>query len=116
VRDAVILNLSIGQFFSAGVLMISILQISNWFTRKNINKTLALFILSQFAAYMTPCKWFDTLYYSVLPIVYYLCGSAFFIISVIDYYFFAFHPLEKNIFLDQDYYEKIDLLSKSVEV
>lgn len=105
IKNALFLNLNIAQFFASGILILCILQLSNWFTRKNINKTLALFILSQFAGYMTPMTWIDLLYFSVQPIVYYFCGSGLLLVSISDHYLFAFHPLEKNIFLDQDFYE-----------
>ena len=39
-------NLEVAQFAASGVVIINILQISNWFTQKHINKILALFCLS----------------------------------------------------------------------
>ena len=61
---------------------------------------LALFLMMQFAGYLTPVDWIVRLYDSVHPIIYWCCGVGMLIISMIDRYVFAFHPLEKNIFLD----------------
>ena len=51
---------------------------------------------------MTPLEWIDKLFYSVQPLVYWTCGIGMVFISAVDWVIFAFHPLEKNIFLDQD--------------
>ena len=56
--------------------------------------------MMQFAGYLTPVDWIVRLYDSVHPIIYWCCGVGMLIISMIDRYVFAFHPLEKNIFLD----------------
>ena len=37
------------------------------------------------------------------------------LISVLDKFVFAFHPLEKNIFLDQDTYSKETKMTKLVK-
>ena len=39
-------NLEVAQFVASGIVIINILQISNWFTQKHINKMLALYCLS----------------------------------------------------------------------
>ena len=54
---------------------------------------LALYLLSQFAAYMTPLEWIDKLYYSVHPIIYWISGLLMLVMTVIDKWIFAFHPL-----------------------
>lgn len=102
VKPALFQNLNFAQFFASAILLLTTLQISNWVTRKNINKILALFFLTQFAAYSTPLDWVEDLYSSVTPVVYYTCSAGFALITVVDFYFWAFHPLEKNIFLDQE--------------
>ena len=50
---------------------------------------------------MTPLEWIETLFYSVQPHIYWTCGLCISLITVLEWFFFAFHPLEKNIFLDQ---------------
>lgn len=77
-------NLMVAQLVASGVVIISILQISNWFTQRNINKVLALFLLSQFAGYMTPVDWVSQLYDAVTPIVYYCCGVGMLVITIVD--------------------------------
>lgn len=80
--------------------MMSIMQLSNWFTSQHINKVLTIFLMMQFFGYMTPMYFIEELQWSVNPIVYFFCGGGMGLISILDHYFFAFHPLEKNIFLD----------------
>jgi len=49
---------------------------------------------------MTPVNWITELYDSVQPTVYYCCGAGMLVITVVDQFVFALHPLQKNIFLD----------------
>ena len=72
-----------------------------------------MFLLSQFAGYMTPMDWIKGLFYSVPPVTYFSAGAGMILISIFDQFFFAFHPLEKNIFLDQDRFDN-KVLVKSV--
>ena len=76
---------------------------------------MALFQLVQFAAYMTPLNWIEDLLFSVFPVVYWFLGGCMILISVLDKFVFAFHPLEKNIFLDQDTYSKETKMTKLVK-
>ena len=59
-----------------------------------------MFLLSQFAGYMTPMDSIEGLFYSVPPVTYYSAGAGMILVSFVDQFLFAFHPLEKNIFLD----------------
>jgi len=86
----------------AGVVIICILQLSNWFTQKHINKVISLFLLTQIAGYKTPLHYIHPLFDSVGPLIYWIGAVMIILISIVDYYAFAFHPLQKNIFLDQD--------------
>lgn len=95
-------NLMVAQLLGSGVVIINILQVSNWFTQRHINKMLALFLMTQFAGYITPLEVNSHLYDSVQPTVYWVCGGVMLLISIVDKYSFAFHPLQKNIFLDQE--------------
>ena len=105
-KQAFVTNLQLSQLTASGVVLINILQISNWFTQKNINKVLALYLMMQFAGYMTPMEWIKSMYESVEPIVYWYCGIGMLLISILDHFVFAFHPLEKNIFLYQDKFKE----------
>ena len=67
---------------------------------------LALYTMSQFAGYMTPLNWIPSLYYSVNPIIYWSLATGILIATVLDWFVFAFHPLQKNIFIDQDMYQE----------
>jgi len=49
---------------------------------------------------MTPLDWIDYLYDSVSARVYWTSAVGMLLITVIEKFVFAFHPLEKNIFLD----------------
>ena len=53
-KSAVLLNLNLAQILAAGVVIANILQITNWFQQKHINKILAIYLGSQFAGYQTP--------------------------------------------------------------
>ena len=39
-------NLMVAQLLGSGVVIINILQVSNWFTQRHINKMLALFLMT----------------------------------------------------------------------
>lgn len=43
----------------SGIVVISIVQLSNWFTQRHINKVLAFYLMSQIAGYQTPLAWID---------------------------------------------------------
>ena len=83
----------VAQILGSGIVIICILQISNWFTQRHTNKMLALFLLTQFAGYMTPTEWIHELYDSVHSVVYFCCSGGMILISIADKYMFAFHPL-----------------------
>ena len=55
---------------------------------------------------MTPVIWIRELNYTVYPVVYYSSGVGMFLISVFDYKYFSFFPLQRNIFLDQEFNDK----------
>ena len=93
IKQGFLNQLMVAQFLGSGVIIINILQISNWFTQMHINKMLALFLMTQFGGYMTPLDWIEKLYDSVHPIVYWGCGGGMLAISIVDKYIFAFHPL-----------------------
>ena len=61
---------------------------------------LAIYLMSQIAGYETPLAWIDNLNFSVQPWTYYAAAGAMAILSVIDFYIFAMHPLQKNLFVD----------------
>ena len=80
--------------------VISVLQLSNWFTQKHCNKMLALLFLSEFTGYITPLNFIADLEWSVRPVIFWVGGSFMVLISILEWFIFAFHPLQKNIFLD----------------
>ena len=55
---------------------------------------------------MTPLNWIEELYYSVHPIIYWSLAGGILLVSLVDWFVFAMHPLEKNIFIDQDTYQE----------
>ena len=40
------------------------------------------------------------------PKIYWILAGGIFLVSLIDWFVFAMHPLEKNIFIDQDMYQE----------
>ena len=58
--------------------------------------------------------WIEDLYWSVQPKVYWSLGSLFIFMTLADHLMFAFHPLEKNIFLDQDVFQQESKLQKAI--
>lgn len=63
---------------------------------------------------MTPLTWIEELYWSVTPLIYWILGVAMIVLSILDYYSYAFHPLEMNIFLDQDILQDHTKMTKLV--
>ena len=55
---------------------------------------------------MTPLDWIISLGYTVQPVVYYSSGVGMILISIFDYKYFTFFPLQRNIFLDQEFNDK----------
>jgi len=55
----------------------------------------------QFLAYLTPFNYIPACKYAAEPKWYYIFSAIFFVVTVIDYWAFYFHPLQKSIFLDQ---------------
>lgn len=55
---------------------------------------------------MTPLNWIRSLGYTVQPVVYYSSGVGMILISIFDYKYFTFFPLQRNIFLDQEFNDK----------
>ena len=55
---------------------------------------------------MTPMRWIRSLNYTVYPVVYYSSGVGMILISIFDYKYFTFFPLQRNIFLDQEFNDK----------
>ena len=43
-----------------------------------------MFLLSQFAGYMTPMDWIEGLFYSVPPVTYYSAGAGMILVSFVD--------------------------------
>ena len=94
--------MSLAQVLAAGLILINILQVYNWFTTKHICTMLALYFLAQFLGYMTPINFVSALYWSAEPIMYYIGGVLFILFAIIDIWAFQFNPLQINIFLDQE--------------
>ena len=57
-------------------------------------------MLMQVAAFNTPFQWNEDLNESPGPLMYWLCSIVMFLLTMIEKYTFAFHPLQKNIFHD----------------
>ena len=92
--------MSLAQILAAGLVLINILQVYNWFKRKHICTMLALYFLAQFLGYMTPITLLKNLYWAATPILYYIGGGLFTLFAVVDIWAFKFNPLQINIFLD----------------
>ena len=88
------------QMSAAGLLLINILQVYNWFTQKHICTMLALYFLAQFLGYMTPIKLLHFLFDAAKPRMYYIGGAAFAFLGFLDIWVFYFNPLQVNIYLD----------------
>ena len=51
---------------------------------------------------MTPLQFLSDLFYSVYPVVYFTAAGIFVLVTILEKWVFAFHPLQKDIFIDQD--------------
>ena len=80
--------MSLAQIFAAGLVLINILQVYNWFTTRHICTMLALYFLSQFLGYMTPIYMIEQLYWAAYPKMYYIGGVLFFAFAIIDIWAF----------------------------
>ena len=54
---------------------------------------LALLFLSEFTGYITPLNFIADLEWSVKPVVFWVGGSFMVLISILEWFIFAFHPL-----------------------
>ena len=82
------------------------LQVYNWFSKRYIQVILIIFFMMQFFGYLTPSNvlsFHETeCDYLAEPMFFFVCGAGMLILGTIDIWTFCFHPLQKNIFLDQD--------------
>ena len=58
------------------------------------------YFLMEVVGYATPLEYIPKCQWSAPPIWYFCNGVAMFGLGVLDYWTFAFNPLQKNIFLD----------------
>ena len=79
------------------VILTSVLQLYNWFA--NRDRVLAAYISAELCAYMLES--FLTKSDKKQPIFYYLCGSIFVLIALIDKYTFLVHPASVKLILEQ---------------
>ena len=92
---------SFAQILAAGLVLINILQVYNWFTHRHICTMLALYFIAQFLGYMTPIVLLENLYDAAKPRMYFIGGVVFTFLGLLDFWSFWFNPLQVNIFLDQ---------------
>ena len=81
------------QLFAAGQILINLLQVYNWFKRKQICTMLALYFIAQFLAYLTPAQMDQRVYWACQPIWYYIGGGVFIVLGILDCWAFQFNPL-----------------------
>lgn len=96
------------------MILISILQIYNWFSHTHICTLLALYFCAELCGYLTPIPLLPAEYYyqAAYPKCYFILGTIFILLAVLDLYIFTFSPLEKNILVD---HRKSILLSPEEE-
>lgn len=98
----------LAQILSAGIIIINILQVYNWFMQKYITTMIGLYFIAQFLGYMTPVPGQVTVItkdegmFMSKPYIYYICAGAMFLLGLLDIVVFQFNPMQKNIFLDQE--------------
>ena len=94
---------NLAQIAAAGIVIINILQVYNWFNEKYINTMIGFYFLAQFLGYMVPLPVLNSGgYWAAQPECYYVAGSAMIFLGVLDHWTFSFNPLQKNIFLDKE--------------
>ena len=77
-----------------------------------------MFFLMQFLGYLTPMNYVKKCDEDpAQPVFYYSYAGAIFVLAMLDFWAFFFHPLQKDIFLDQEMPEKLTkpLWEKTVE-
>lgn len=77
--------------------------IYNWFSKRYIQLVLIFYMLAQYIGFVIPVPVLEnTEVFTPKPIVFFIFGASMFIFAIIDYFTFAFHPLQKNILLEQE--------------
>ena len=96
-------------------MLINILQVYNWFSKRYIQVILILYFLMQFLGYLTPVDYLVECQYAPHPYFYYAFAFAFLVLSVLDCWVFYFHPLQKDIFFDQEMFDQAPATSPKRE-
>ena len=63
---------------------------------------MSIYFLAYFIAYISPFEWVTTLYFAIRPWGFYASSMTMFALTIIDYFSFDFHPLQKNIIYDNE--------------
>ena len=83
------------------MVLISILQIYNWFSKRVIQPALILYFSMQFLGYLTPIQYKEKCDWAAPGFWYFIFGPIMALLTCADYWAFYFHPLQKNVFLNQ---------------
>ena len=90
---------NIASICSAGVVLINILQIYNWFSLKKLCLFMSLFLTAEFFGYFIDSWIVDTVVFKH-PVYYYLFGVMFVLFGVVDVFYFAFEPATIGVLVD----------------
>ena len=93
---------TLSQVCASGIVLINILQVYNWASKRYIQLLLIIYFLQQFIGYITPLYLEPSCDFAAHPFWYWLSGAVMLGLAVLDYWVFYFNPLQNNIFLDQE--------------
>lgn len=89
------------QLAASGTVLINTLQVYNWFSKRYIQFVLIVYFLMQFLGYLTPMDYNKECHDVAEPVFYFSFAFVIFVLAIVDFWVFYFHPLQKDIFLDQ---------------
>ena len=93
---------ALSQICASGIILINILQVYNWASKRYIQLLLIIYFLQQFIGYMTPLYYEPSCDWAAHPFWYWISSAFMLGLAVLDYWVFYFNPLQNNIFLDQE--------------
>lgn len=90
------------QLASTGIILISILQIYNWFSDRSICTMMSIYISAELLGYLTPTPVSQIQGSDVTnPIYYFTFAGVYLILAFVDCFAFQYMPSKLGIYIDQ---------------
>ena len=89
------------QIPSSGLMLISIIQVYNWFQNEVVGLALIYYYSAQYLGYLVPIPFLEECYKASQPKFYYIFASVMFAFGILEIWTFTFIPLQKNIIINK---------------